>query len=320
MDKKNVLYISYDGMTDTLGQSRVLSYLIPLSKKGVIIHIISFEKPELYLSKKEIVIDRLKGTEITWHPLLYTKKPPVVSTLKDIMAGWRLIKKLQKDVKFDIVHCRGYISAIIGERMKRKLKTKFLFDMRGWWVDEKLESGNWNSIVYKPIYNYFKNKESDFFKNADYVVSLTYKGKDEILKRRLKNSEDIGVIPTCVDFNIFPPFDERIRLDIRKQLNIPQHAALLVYSGSVGGNYKLSDFVTVYKSFINFFTRGYFLILSKVDADQLKNELKELDVDLSRILILSSDFNKVNQYLMAADIGLILYDLNFSIMEEVLLN
>ena len=76
---------------------------------------------------------------------------------------WRLIKKLQKDVKFDIVHCRGYISAIIGERMKRKLKTKFLFDMRGWWVDEKLESGNWNSIVYKPIYNYFKNKESDFF-------------------------------------------------------------------------------------------------------------------------------------------------------------
>ena len=60
MDKKNVLYISYDGMTDTLGQSQVLSYLIPLSKKGVIIHIISFEKPELYLSKKEIVIDKTK--------------------------------------------------------------------------------------------------------------------------------------------------------------------------------------------------------------------------------------------------------------------
>ena len=40
---KNVLYISYDGMTDPLGQSQVLPYLSGLSKEGYSFHLISFE-------------------------------------------------------------------------------------------------------------------------------------------------------------------------------------------------------------------------------------------------------------------------------------
>ena len=42
---KNILYLSYDGMTDPLGQSQVLPYLIGLTKEGFTFHIISFEKP-----------------------------------------------------------------------------------------------------------------------------------------------------------------------------------------------------------------------------------------------------------------------------------
>ena len=41
-----VLYISYDGMTDVLGQSQVIPYLAGLSKKGYRITILSFEKRE----------------------------------------------------------------------------------------------------------------------------------------------------------------------------------------------------------------------------------------------------------------------------------
>ena len=41
-----VLYISYDGMTDPLGQSQVLPYLEGLAKKNYAITLISFEKEE----------------------------------------------------------------------------------------------------------------------------------------------------------------------------------------------------------------------------------------------------------------------------------
>ena len=41
---KNCLFISYDGLSDPLGQSQILPYILSLSKNSKKIHIISFEK------------------------------------------------------------------------------------------------------------------------------------------------------------------------------------------------------------------------------------------------------------------------------------
>ena len=50
-----VLYLSYDGMTDPLGQSQVLPYLIGLKKKGHAISLVSFEKPDRFQSEATII-------------------------------------------------------------------------------------------------------------------------------------------------------------------------------------------------------------------------------------------------------------------------
>lgn len=50
---KNILYISYDGMTDPLGQSQVLPYIINLNKENYNFHLVSFEKPDR-LKKKYV--------------------------------------------------------------------------------------------------------------------------------------------------------------------------------------------------------------------------------------------------------------------------
>ena len=46
MELHRVLYVSYDGMTDPLGQSQVLPYILGLNKKGYQFTLVSFEKPE----------------------------------------------------------------------------------------------------------------------------------------------------------------------------------------------------------------------------------------------------------------------------------
>ena len=160
----NVLYLSYDGMTDPLGQSQVLPYLCGLTKRGFIFHLISFEKKERfekYASHIQAICDE---NGIVWHPLSYTKKPPLLSTLYDVWRMRKLSFKLNKTHQFSIVHCRSYLSAMVGLAMKKKFKTKFLFDMRGFWADERVDGNIWDlkNPVFKIVYNFFKSQELKF--------------------------------------------------------------------------------------------------------------------------------------------------------------
>ena len=155
---KNVLYLSYDGMTDPLGQSQVLPYIIGLSKNGYSFHLISFEKPDRFKAHKDKIDSICKKNGISWHPLFYTKRPPLFSTMWDVNRMKRKAFKLHKEHEFIIVHCRSYLSALVGLSLKKRYKVRFLFDMRGFWADERVDGALWNlkNPLYKWVYNYFK--------------------------------------------------------------------------------------------------------------------------------------------------------------------
>ena len=91
-NQKKILFISYDGMTDPLGQSQVLPYLLVLSKFGYKIFLLSCEKEQSFIQNKEIINNLIKDSDIEWMPLAYTKNPPVISTMLDVY-------KLKKEAK-----------------------------------------------------------------------------------------------------------------------------------------------------------------------------------------------------------------------------
>ena len=91
---KQILYLSYDGLTDPLGQSQILPYLLKLSKLYSYT-IISFEKKEnnyLHNDIEDIVIKH----GIKWIPLKYTKKPLIISTIIDLYKLNTTVNKLLK--------------------------------------------------------------------------------------------------------------------------------------------------------------------------------------------------------------------------------
>ena len=137
-----VLYLSYDGIRDPLGQSQILPYLKKI-KSEVEYHIISFEKVDL---------EPVDLKEIMHHPIKYHKNPPVVSTLLDILLLKKKVKELHAKFKFDIIHCRGYITALVGMAMQSS-GLPFVFDMRGFFADERRESGLWpkSNLLYNLI-------------------------------------------------------------------------------------------------------------------------------------------------------------------------
>lgn len=309
-----ILYISYDGLTDPLGQSQILSYLSKIAINEISIDILSYDKKEVYSRNKLFVENILKNSNIDWHPLRYSKYPPIISTLWDIIKGWQKIKKLNQKNNYQVVHCRGYIPGILGLKLKKKFKTKLIFDMRGWWCDEKIESGNWNNFIFKPIYKYFKKKEQQLFKMSDKTISLTFSGKEEILKNKWTTKKKIGVIPTCVDFENFPEWKQLIREETRKKLNLSNDKFILTYSGSLGGNYDFNDFSIVFHEFLKRSSKNHILILSKTPLNYLESKINEHNLDMDKITIISTSFKDVHKYLQASDIGLILYNRSFSVI------
>jgi glycosyltransferase involved in cell wall biosynthesis len=250
---KNVLYLSYDGLTDPLGQSQILPYLVGLSKYGYRIVIISAEKKENYVQRSALIEQIIQDHHLVWEPVFYTKKPPVVSTLWDIYHIKQKSFDLHKIHHFRIVHCRSYITALIGLSLKRKKGIRFIFDMRGFWADERVEGGLWNldNQLYRRVYQYFKRKEKEFLREADYTVSLTHGAREIIHSWPSLQSVPIQVIPCCVDTDLF---DTKPQLS--QSLPSEKQQFTLSYLGSLGTWYMLDEM-------LHFFKR---LLLKKPDA------------------------------------------------------
>ena len=83
--KPNVLYITYDGLLDPLGESQILPYLIGLRRNFKSLRIISFEKP--YFSKKIILQKRriLNTHKINWSPLVFSDTSNILFKILDLI-------------------------------------------------------------------------------------------------------------------------------------------------------------------------------------------------------------------------------------------
>ncbi len=201
-----ILYISYDGMLEPLGQSQVLAYLEKLSP-GRRIHLISFEKPADWRdeAKRAQLKQRIAAAGIHWHPLTYHKRPTAPATAFDVAQGTAVALSLAVRHRLSIVHARSYVPALIALAVKRATGARFLFDMRGLWADERVDGGLWPKDG--RLYRTTKKLERRFFEAADHIVTLTHASAAEIanFSYLAGRSLSMSVIPTCADLELFQP-------------------------------------------------------------------------------------------------------------------
>jgi glycosyltransferase involved in cell wall biosynthesis len=299
----NILYLSYDGMTDPLGQSQVLPYLVGLSKKGFRFHLISFEKPDRFSKYKKEIQVICDQNKIVWRPLSYTKKPPLLSTLWDVRRMRKKAFNMHKEFNFKLVHCRSYLAALVGRKMQKEHGVKFLFDMRGFWADERVDGNIWSlkNPIFKLVFNFFKQKEKEFFLESNYIVSLTYKGKEEICNwQGLEHLKDkIEVIPCCADLDKFNPvnIDFEKKKAITNELYLNQNEFVLGYVGSIGTWYMLDEMLAFFKVLLNSKPNSIFLFLSGENPQTIFSKADELGISEDRIRIKSVLHSDVATYI-----------------------
>jgi glycosyltransferase involved in cell wall biosynthesis len=311
-----VLYISYDGLTDPLGQSQILPYLRELAKHGFQFTILSFEKKDRFQKEKHIVQAITEEAGIKWVPLYFTKRPPILSKIYD---RFKLLNKafaLNKTEKFDMVHCRSYLAAEAGSKLKKKFGVKFLFDMRGFWADERVDNGQWvlNSPFYKRLYKHYKRKEKEFLLQADSIVSLTKAASDYLLSKPEYKHLRIEVIPCCADLDHFDYSrvgDGNIKT-VRDSLKIPASSKTIIYLGSVGGWYMITEMFSFFRILTERSPEYVMLILTKDDAEKVRKEAFAAGIPGDKIFITYSNRKRLPEFLALGTFGIFFIRNTFS--------
>jgi glycosyltransferase involved in cell wall biosynthesis len=303
-----ILYISYDGLTDPLGRSQILPYLTGLSAAGHRITVLSCEKPQRQVKDRHRIRQLCDEAGIAWHPLKYHKKPPILSSAFDALVLQITAAKLHRSRRFDIVHCRSYIPARAGLLLRRRFGVRFLFDMRGFWPDEKVEGNNWNlaNPLYGAVYRYFKRLESRLLRGADHIVSLTEAGKKQLMTRPELSGGDtpISTILCCADFEHFPLATASDRGVARDQLGLEAEVQVLAYLGSLGSWYMLDEMLDFFKAFASRHGGARFLFITLEDPEPIRQAAEARGIDPDLLIIRPASRAEVPRLTAAADVGI----------------
>lgn len=317
MSKPNFLFVSIDGMTDPLGSAQVLPYLINLSKKGFNIGIISCEKNENFEPQHQQIKKLIDNANITWNYCFYKSGKPFFSQWQNYVALKKIaICELKKQPN-TILHCRSYLPALIGLYAKKKYATRFIFDMRGFWADERIEGNIWkkSNPIEAYLYSYFKKKETQLLQHADAIVSLTEKAKSIILNWKINKivDEKITVIPCCADLQHFSTANldnEKINT-LKNSLPQLQNKFVLSYIGSLGTWYMAKEMLDFFK-FLDAKTPSVFFVITKDDKEMVFELAQKAGIQKEKLIIVSAHRSEMPYYISLSTASLFFIKPTFS--------
>ncbi|HJU76779.1 MAG TPA: glycosyltransferase [Sphingomicrobium sp.] len=302
----NVLYLSFDGMTDPLGRSQVLPYLIGLAELGHRIRIVSLEKAGAFPDDAADVRETCSRTGIGWSPQPYQQGLPVLSTLQNLAALRRAAAALHLTEPVDFVHCRSDLPALAGLALKRRFGVPLLYDMRAFWADERVEGGAWplSNPIYRAMSAYFKAKQRELLAQADELVTLSENGRGAIAEMEVRPPDrPVTVIPCCADFELFAPPSESGRQEARSDLGVTGADPLLVHVGSIGSNCLLGEMLDFFRVFRERHPAARFLFVAPSGDEEIRAESSRREVE-DAILVRSARREDVPRWIGAADLGI----------------
>ncbi len=306
-----VLYISYDGLLEPLGESQVLQYLRGLAKTHRI-YLITFEKPTDWacIDRRRDFLRNVDEYGIKWIPLKYHKKPAGLSTTYDIVHGLVLAIYLTIRYQVEIIHTRSYVPSVIGLFMKRLFGVKFVFDMRGFWPDERLNAGMWRSD--SAMYKVAKWFEKRFLLSADIIVSLTESAVKEMSKKSYLNGRmrPYKVIPTCVNTSLFKSGENYSR-NVMSDLGT-RDSFVLGCVGSVGGWFQFDHVLDLFMSILKKQPKSKLLILNRDQKQYILERIKKKGIPDNLVTVKSVDYADVHNEMAAISVGVFFYKPSYS--------
>lgn len=298
-----ILFISDGSLDRPLLHSQGIPLLRRLAETGVTCFIQSFEDRE---DAQDSPLGRdLAERGIHWLPVALQGKSNNIQRVGMIANGFLNALKLVKKEKIDVIHCRSYRPAVIGCLLKAFTGTGFLWDMRGFLIDELVADRLWKTDSTK--YFIGKKVEGWCLQNSDVITTTSPQFRDRVLSMPIVKShvkpQNIFSIPNCVDTERFQ-FNLESRLSIREKHGWVNRT-VFAFAGDAKRYGDTLPQMLAFFSMAKSFCQGAFLAVFLNGAKE--NAIRSIDeygipsLDYQVLNVLPSD---IPDYLSAVDIGI----------------
>ena len=307
LEGRSVLFISYNGMLDPLGQTQVLPYLRELAMRGVQFTLLSFERESAFevgnAPQREALGEQLRDQNIEWHYLRYHRSPSLPATMFDVANGVRYARQLVRRNRIELLHARSHIPVTIALALKKQFGLKMIFDVRGLMADEYVDANHWQkgNIPYRLT----KYMESRALRVAEGIVTLT-----DVIWPIIKKWDGLNgrsnivheVIPCCADLAAFR-FSQQDRDQRRAELGL-RDRFVIVYSGSIDGWYLTEEMADFFAMVRKRLSDAHALWLTPIKHDRIRSLMLARGIPETDYTVCAAAPKEVSSYLSASDAGL----------------
>lgn len=305
----NILFVTWDGPQVAYLEGLFLPIFQELRAVGLKFHVLQFT----WDSKERIRVfgDHVREAGIPYRSAHVWRKPLAVGSMLSAIFGSRQICKAIHDWRIDTVLPRSTMPALATLIALRGRQFPIVFDADGLPLDERVDFGGQLSTGL--TYRFLRDVEAQAVRKSQVVLTRTAKAV-EILQSRAGAGVDFDkfhVVKNGRDIQLFRPLGAMARQSVRGRLGIGVDAPLLIYVGSLGGQYCLPEMLLFFKLLLDRRSDAHFLILTG-SPEKVGPILTQYSGIESSVTTLSVPPTDVPEYISSADLGLALRRNSFS--------
>lgn len=204
--RRPVVYVSIEGVLGHLGFSQVFRIVEGLAKRGRPYALVTLERSRDLEddSRLSMVRRRAKEAGIDWSFGVYREGGSAQTVTRNQAVLSALTIRMLGRHRPATIHARAYHSGMIALGLQPLVQGRWVFDARGYWIDERLEEGRWFTTPARLAVA--RAVERQLFSRSAAVVTLTQLQAGDIVAGGFGVPRGrVEVIPTCADFEEFTP-------------------------------------------------------------------------------------------------------------------
>jgi len=186
-DSFDLTYVTIDSLSEGVGSSQISPLISRLSKSGLKINLISYEKT----NPSSELVDHFKSIGVEWNFRNFGSN--------GLIGGVARLNNLRQEIpKTNLIHARSDIPAVSAIASRQ---APVLWDVRSLWADQKVMIQK--NLVNKTLYGIYRGLESIAASRSIGMSTLT-SAVVPILEQRHKRLPLLRtVVPTAVDLDFF---------------------------------------------------------------------------------------------------------------------